>query len=277
MKTLELIQEVKSFTKKISDDHVSAFSAQAAFFIVLSAFPFIIFLLSLIKKLPFDQDDLVRIIASVFPQETSMLIDSVIQELYNKTTNTLLSISVVTTLWSASKGILSLAQGLNVIYEVPETRNYIVLRIINVIYTILFTIVLISMLVLIVFGNRLYHYIINRFAVLIPLANFLKSFRILFIAFFLIMIFAIMYKHLPNRSASWKHQIPGAIVSAVSWLIVSYVFSYWMDRFTNYSYMYGSLTGIIVTILWLYVMMNLFFIGAEINYYLSPNKTISNT
>lgn len=272
MKALELINQVKLFSKKINDDHVSAFSAQAAFFIVLSAFPFIIFLLSLIKLLPFDQADLVRIISSVFPQETSILIDSVIQELYNKTSNTLLSLSVLTTLWSASKGILSLVQGLNVIYEAPESRNYLILRIVNIIYTILFTILLVSMLVLIVFGNRLYHYIIRRFPLLIPLADFLKNFRVLFIAFFLITIFSIMYIHLPNRSTNWKHQIPGAIISSVSWLVVSYAFSFWLDRFTNYSYMYGSLTGVIVTILWLYFMMNLFFIGAEINYYLYPNK-----
>ena len=83
----------------------------------------------------------------------------------------------------------------------------------------------------------------------------------------LFLVFLILYKMLPNRKATLKSQVPGAILIAAGWSLFSYFFSIYFDMFPGFSNMYGSLTALIMVMLWLYICMNLLLYGAEINSY----------
>lgn len=272
MKVIRLIIMGKTFTDKYRDDHVSAFAAQAAFFIILSFFPFTMFLLTLTQFLPFTQSDIMDVILTVVPAESKSIVVAIVTDLFSKTSTTLLSFSIITALWSASRGILSITRGLNAIYGKNETRNYFILRFLSMLYTLIFSIVLVLVLTLLVFGNSLYRYIAKIAPLLKNVADIVLDFRMLGVITILVCFFTIMYRFIPNRNGALRHELPGALFAAACWSLLSFAFSIYVDHFSNFSYMYGSLTGIVIIMLWLYVCMTVFFIGAELNNALFPSK-----
>ena len=270
-----IINSLKLIITKIKDDNISAFSAQAALFIIVSFFPFTMLLLSLLQYTPLPSSTLMTIFNQALPTGINSMVISIIDEIYRSSLSaTLISVTAITTLWSAGKGFIAIIRGLNSVYEIKESRNYFFLRITATIYTLVFAIMIIGTIVLFVFGNQLYLWITNRFTVLKDLALLIISLRTLVGLIVLIVFFLIIYTVIPNRKSKILNQLPGAIVSAAGWMGFSYAFSFYIDNFSNYSSMYGSLTAIVLFILWLYFCMYILFIGAEINIALE-NKEVS--
>ena len=257
---------VKAFLKKLREDTVSAFAAQTAFFVILSFLPFLIFLLTLVKFLPIGPDKLLTAVQSVFPATLHDFIGVLLREVLQKTSGALVSISVAAALWSASRGVLVIIQGLNAVYGNKETRNYFRVRFLAVGYTMAFAVVLALTLLLLVFGNRIYVHIQSMVPLLKHSAVLLISLRTVMSFLVLTAFFFVLYVFVPNRKSPHKtSEIPGALLSAAGWLGFSYLYSFYIDRMSNYSAMYGSLTAIVLCMIWLYACMYIMFIGAELN------------
>lgn len=260
---------IRVFTAKLRDDSVSAFAAQAAFFIILSFFPFVMFLLTLLNYLPISVADLEIFSSSLFPESVSSILHTILSELIEKSSGTILSATVIAALWSASRGMLALVRGLNAVYGHKETRNYFLIRGVSMLYTLVFAALLIAALVLLVFGNQFYQLIITRLPLLGDLALLIISLRSLVTMAVLTLFFLLMYLIIPNRKSSILRELPGAILTAGGWLLFSFLFSYYIDHMGTFSYTYGSLTALAVCMLWLYFCMYILFIGAEVNMILS--------
>ncbi|ABX43829.1 YihY/virulence factor BrkB family protein [Lachnoclostridium phytofermentans] len=271
---ISIARVIRVFSHKLRDDYISAFSAQAAFFIFISFFPFAMFLLSIMQFLPFTENEVMNACRSVFPAAIQGFVISIITELYGKATSTaILSVTLVATLWSSSKGFLSIIRGMNGVYANTETRNYIVIRIKSAIYTLLFAFMIILFLVIFVFGNQLYLWIVKRFPVLKEFALVIISVRTIVGLCLLIVFFLFMFMVIPNRKTKLIKELPGAILASCGWMIFSYLYSFYIDNMSNYSYTYGSLTAIVLAMIWLYTCMYMMFIGAEVNSVLS-NPTV---
>ena len=260
-----LLLRIRTFTAKLREDSVSAFAAQAAFFIILSFFPFVMFLLTLLNYLPISSEDLYALTARIFPSTINNVLGSVFSELVEKSSGTVLSVTVIAALWSASRGMLSLVRGLNAVYGHKETRNYFLIRGISMLYTLVFAALLIVTLALLVFGNQIYHFIITRFPILGEPALLVMSLRSLVTMAILTLFFLLMYLVIPNRKSRILSELPGAILTAAGWLGFSLLFSFYIDHISTFSYIYGSLTALAVCMLWLYFCMYILFIGAEVN------------
>lgn len=260
-----IISLINTFNKKVRDDYISAFSAQAAFFIIISFFPFLMFLLTLLQYLPVSETSFLLNITKIFPESINSLIVTIVREIYDKASTTVISITVITALWSASRGFLAIVKGLNSVYRINETRNYFVLRFLSTLYTLVFTIVILISLGILVFGNRIYLWIESRIPFLSKMALVIISLRTIVGLGFLILFFLAMYTFIPNRKTKIIHELPGAILTAAGWLLFSYAYSYYIDNMGNFSYMYGSLTAIVLCMLWVYFCMYIMFIGAEFN------------
>ena len=257
---------IKAFLKKLREDKVSAFAAQTAFFVILSFLPFCIFLLTLVRYLPVGPERLLSAVQSVFPAMVHEFIGVLLKEVLQRTSGAFVSISVITALWSASRGFLVIIQGMNAVYGNKETRNYVVLRLLSVGYTLVFAVVLVLTLVLLVFGNRIYLSVQSRTPLLENAAFLIISLRTVTSFLFLAGFFFGLYLLIPNRKASHRTaELPGAVLSAAGWLGFSYLYSFYIDRMSDFSAMYGSLTAIALCMIWLYACMYIMFIGAELN------------
>ena len=254
------------FMERMRKDHVSAYAAQAAYFLIMSFIPFVLFLTAIVQYTPLTYREVRQAIMSVVPENLQGFVLNIVAEVFSKSA-AVLPLSALVALWSSGKGMQALINGLNTIYHVKETRNWLVNRIYSMFYMFLFVLALIASLLLLVMGNRI-HVLISGY---VPfLGNVIgrilgaKTFLVFVMLFF---VFLVLYRYLPNRRASLKSQVPGAFLTAVAWSVFSYLFSLHFTFFPNFSIMYGSLSTLILVMVWLYFCMNLLLYGAEINAY----------
>ncbi|WFR56221.1 YihY/virulence factor BrkB family protein [Anaerocolumna sp. AGMB13025] len=271
---ISIFRIIRAFNRKVADDFISAFSAQAAFFVMISFFPFIMLLLTLLQYLPIRESVLMTTLTQIFPSSITSLIITIISEIYDKASGTIISITAISALWSASRGIVAIIKGLNSVYAIRETRSYFKLRFLSSVYTFIFALMMIVTLVILVFGNRLYVWIESRIPILKDLALLIISIRTIAGLFILTVFFLLLYVVIPNRTTKVYKELPGALVSAAGWMGFSYLYSFYIDNMSNYSRMYGSLTAIVLFMLWFYFCMYIMFIGGEINVVLSSGDLV---
>lgn len=265
-----IIQLMKQFSQKIQNDNVNAFAAQSALFIIISFFPLIMVILNLLQFLPISSEEFIELLLQAFPDIFEPYVSEIVIDLYEKSSGTMLTITLLTSIWSASKGTLSLVRGLNRVYNIEETRNYIVLRIVSFFYTVAMIGLVLSSLLLLVLGNTLYQLILGFMPWLRTLLNLFIHTRTVVFLCFMVLFFMLIYKAIPARKSILMIQLPGAIFSSVAWMLFSYAFSFYFNHYGNYSYMYGSLTAIVLIMLWLYFCMYILFLGGEINHFFEP-------
>lgn len=269
---IEFIIDCKKIWDKYVKDEITVYAAQASFFIVIAFFPFIMLLLTLIQFIPaINKSDLLAILVRIMPNMLDSLVISIVDDLYIKSPGTILSITALVALWSAARGMMSIERGLNRIYGTFAKRNYIVRRLICSFYTLIFMVVCVVSLVLLVFGTSIQNLFVRIFPLLGAITQHVISFRSLLAMILFFSSFVGLYTVLPKKKQKPRNQIPGAVFSTVCWLLFSYAFSLYFTNFSNFSYMYGSLTAIVLLMLWLYFCICILFIGAEINCFLETS------
>ena len=257
---------VKRFSKRFEADNLTAYAAQATFFIFISIFPFLMLLLNLIKYIPiFNSENIEAWNLDFMSPTIGELLKSIVAEAGEKGSGALISITTIAALWACSKGVLGIIYGLNSIYKTTEKRGYIRLRAIAVFYTVAFIVALIVALILMVFGNKILDAILMNIPVLASLAESVRIVRWLVSLGFLVLFFMFIYTVIPERKTKLKNELPGALISAVGWIGFSALYSFYIDHFGNHSSVYGSLTAIVLFLLWLYFCMIILFFGAEVN------------
>ena len=261
-----VLQLLLGFMDRANGDHVGAYAAQAAYFLIMSFIPFILFLTTMIRYTPLTYNMVSETIRAFVPHNIQNFVLTIVSEVYGRST-AVVPISAIMALWSAGKAMQSLTNGLNTIYHVKETRNWLVTRMYAVVYTFMFGIAIIASLLLLVLGNQIQTMALKYIPFVGKIIGKVIGARTALVFAGLFLIFLILYKMLPNRKATFKSQVPGAVLIAAGWSLFSYFFSLYFELFPGFSNMYGSLTALIMVMLWLYICMNLLLYGAEINSY----------
>ncbi len=253
------------FMDRATRDHISAYAAQCSYFILLSFIPFILLLMTSVRYTPLTQNMILEAVVQIVPEEFQSFVKQIILEVYSKSM-AVVPLTAIITLWTAGKGMQGLTNGLNSVYQVYETRNYVLARIRSAAYTLLFIAVIVLTLIVLVFGNSIQEALSASYPLIGEIAKSIIQMRTGVSLAVLSLAFLLMYKFLPNRKATLKSQLPGAVISAVAWSVFSLIFSIYLEYF-NISNMYGSLTTIIMIMLWIYFCMFIVLLGAEINAY----------
>ena len=150
----KLIGNVKSFLDKCKRDKINAYSAQSAFFIILSIIPFLMVFSSLLQYTSVTESMLLEIIRHLMPEYVSPFLISLVDEVYSRSMG-IISITAIIAIWSAAKGVQYMTDGLNSVNDLEETRNWFVLRFWAVVYTVVFLVAIVFTLLVLVFGNQL--------------------------------------------------------------------------------------------------------------------------
>lgn len=258
---------MKKFLEKIKNDRISEYSAQSAYFIILSIIPFVLVFISLVQYISIDKDTLIYYAKQIIPNTFQEFSLNIIEEIYSKTITTL-SISIFFTIWSASKGCFAIMKGINDIYNV-EIKGYLYSKIRAFIFTILFMFLLILMLLVIVLGNNILNSIgdilvSDRIAWIL---DKMFKFKDIWVSIIIFLTFLFFYKYIPNCKLKFKNQIFGAFIVTIFWYILSYAFSLYVKIYNGFSMLYGSLTTIILFMIWAYALIYIILVGAEINSY----------
>lgn len=268
---VSVIKKLIKFIEKVMDtfgEHqLNAAAAHAAFFIMLSFIPCIILLFSLLQFTSIEKIDVLIFVQNMVPKEMLTFFTSIVNEAYRKTATTV-SLSAIMTLWSAGRGMMALTQGLQVIAGIRETRNYVAVRIRAALYTMVLLLSIIVFLLLGVFGDSLLRMITIKFPLTAYVANMILEVKNVFLLSFATIIFTLIYRFMSGSSLPLIRHMPGAALTSVGWSVYSFAFSIYVERYSGFSDMYGSLTTIVLIMLWLYFGMYITLIGAEANYLL---------
>lgn len=261
---LKIYKKIQKIGEAIAGNHVGAYAAQTAYFFMICMIPIILLLLTLVQYTPVTKADVMTAVIQVFPSSVDSMMTSIVNQVYNQSMG-IIPVTVLVALWSAGKGVLAMSTGLNCVYQCRETRNYVLLRLRATLYTVMFILVIILLLVLSVFGNSLNLFIGEHVPILAKAADQLIQARVFIAPVTLILFCLLTYEFLPNRRDRWMKHFPGAVFAAIGWMVVSWVFSVYVDIFEGFSSMYGSLTTIVLIMLWLYFCMYSILIGGVIN------------
>ncbi|MCH5274332.1 MAG: YihY/virulence factor BrkB family protein [Lachnospiraceae bacterium] len=262
---------IQDFQKEMNKKNISSFAASMAFFLFLSLVPMMILVCAILPYTSLTEQNLVNLITEFTVDALDPLISNVIADVYDKSVG-ILSIAAITTLWSASKGILALIRGLNEVNEVEEQRNYLILRTLASFYTVIMIVILILSLAINVFGNVLLDIILAKVPETRIVVDLFMNFRFLAVWLVLTVLFTTIYTYVPNKKLRFKMQLPGAVFSAVVWSLFSYFFSLYVERTDSFN-TYGSLSIIVIIMLWLYFGMYILLIGAQLNWFFEPEYT----
>ncbi|XCP84507.1 YihY/virulence factor BrkB family protein [Roseburia hominis] len=261
----KIVNKIMNFAGLVSKNRTGAYAAQSAYFFMLSLIPIILLLLAIVQYTPVTKADVMTAAVLVFPEESMQsFIVGIVNQVYNQS-QTVIPITALVALWSAGKGVLAMNTGLNCVYEIRETRNYFILRIRASIYTFVFIVAIVVALVLSVFGNSISIFVSSKFPIFEETMAYILQMRTV-ISFFMMLGFSLLiYRFLPNRKDKIKYQLPGAVFTSIGWLLISFIFSMYLTIFKGFSGLYGSMTAIILVMLWLYFCMYVMLLGGIIN------------
>jgi membrane protein len=248
---------------RIQKDHIGAYAAQSAFFMLVSIIPFLMLLASLLQYTPIDQAALIELLTNVMPDYIAPYIIEIVNEVFNQSI-AIVSISAVTAVWSAAKAIQYLTNGLNAVNDIEESRNYFLLRLYAVFHTIILLAIIVFLMFAVVFGDKLRIFLIGQFTLAASILRFLLKFRYLIVLVAMVLFFALVYKALPNRDAKYLQMIPSALAASLAWMIFSAGLGIYVNYFGGFS-MYGSLSVIVLLMFWIYVCMYIFLVCAELS------------
>lgn len=252
--------------RNMKSDRISASAAQCAYYVILSFIPFIILLLTLIQYTNVQPQQLFNIISKIIPHNMSEMVLGVVMEVYSKSIGTI-SLSLVITLFSADRGLYALIKGLRLVYNLNnnEEKSFIYLKLMSLIKTTVFIVMMIFGLVILVFGSSIISTIQESFGLLkgYTLVSEIISYLIALLIIFV--MFLCIFKFVPGHKITIKSQIPGAIFGSIALNIVSFLFARYLDIFKGFSITYGSLTTLMLIMMWTYTCFYIIFVGAEIN------------
>ncbi|MBQ7816944.1 MAG: YihY/virulence factor BrkB family protein [Oscillospiraceae bacterium] len=253
--------------KKLYDDsHIAAYSAEAAFFVLVSAVPLVMFAVILAGALaPLDIMGIREMLSAVFTEKISGQLAAAVKEIVSHSTVPLASVTMVFLLWAATKGVRSIGQGIDAIYKSEDEYNIVQLTIRSVLYTLVMVAACFASLAVLVFASPLENLaeksLGSKAKWLLVLLNMRNI--IFFITFTL--LFAFAYNVLAKSSLGFRSQLPGAAFAAAGWLVYSFGYSVYIKYFSNYSVLYGSFGAVMLFMLWLYMCMNILLCGALLN------------
>lgn len=251
--------------ERIASMQIPLYAANACYFLVLSIFPLLMIVLALVPYLPYSARDLLELLDQVVPTALMGTVETLIVNIYYNSSGTVLGISAVVTVWSASRGIFGIMTGLNHIYGVKEDRGYVMTRLISFAYTFALILVLVLTLMLQVFGPAVVGWFGWLQTPLMDLLARIIDLRSVWMVVIQVVLFTAIYMVLPNRRNGFRDSLPGAAVAAVGWQGFSFAFSFYVEYISDKSSIYGSVYTVALGMLWLYCCMYILLLGGGIN------------
>lgn len=253
-------------SSRIRNDMITVYAAQASFYVMISAVPFVMLLLSVSRFfVPIGYDEIFFAVKGVLPVKLHSLAETIMRELFYKSAVPVISLTAATSLWSASRGVAAVERGVRRVYGLNNTPGFFKTAAISLVRTVAFMALLLAALVVLVFGGSIVNMLAEKSVVFAQLEEMLERLSNIAAPIVFCVFFAFVYRSLSGRKARFSGQLFGAVFATVGWLGFSFGFSVYIENFSNYSYVYGSLAVIVLTMLWLYSCMIIFLLGAEVN------------
>ncbi|WP_411681391.1 YihY/virulence factor BrkB family protein [Clostridium thailandense] len=260
-----MIRLLLDLISRFNNDDVPALGSQLAYNLILSFFPFIIFLMTLIGHTSLNGNEILAALSRILPASAFDLISNTVSEVITTKHSQLMSFSLIFTVWSASAGFNAVIKGLNKAYGVPESRTFIKVRTISILCTLGMAFIVLIMMFLLILGGIIWNYAAYKLGFSHELLTLWTVIRYIIFISTAIFIITALYRYAPCKKLTWLEVLPGALFSTLNLILVSVAFAYYVNNFANYSIVYGSIGAIIILLTWLFLVSIIVILGGELN------------
>lgn len=252
---------------EVSKDEVTDRAAALSYYFLFALFPALLFLTALLGYLPMEglQDRLLAYARDVLPPDAASTLERTLDEIVSVRRGGLVSLGVLVALWASSNGMVSVMNTMNKVYDATERRSWWRRRALAVLLTLGFSAFIIAALVLMVFGPVIGAGVANRFGLGELFTTVWNVVSIPIVIACALIGIQLVYYLAPATERHWRWITPGAAVALAAWLVMSFGLRVWVSHFANYSATYGSIGGVILLMLWLYLTSVVLLVGAEID------------
>jgi membrane protein len=253
--------------RELLDDRIDDVGAMMAYYAILALFPMLVFILT-IAMLIVDADTIqqgVRIVTATVPHSTRELVAGRVQAFVDTARPGFAIGSAALALWGASRGAAAMSNALNAMFGKQETRPWWRCQVIAIAVTAVVALIVVLALALLVIGPHIGHWFADRFGLGGAFDTAWGLGRWIGAGLLVMVVWAILYKFLPNTRAPFRIFTPGAVVGVLLWLGISYAFGIYLDHFNSYEATYGALGGGIIFLTWLWLSNIALLFGAEVN------------
>ena len=255
---------------QMTEDDVWGRAAQLSYYFLLALFPLLIFLTSVIGIIlgsgTGTRHRLFNYLSQVMPPSAFKLVDDTMLEVSKSSNGGKISFGILVALWAASNGMGAISESLNAAYNVKETRPWWKARLYTIGLTIALSILIISALVLVLYGGTIGEKIAASYGFGDLFVTLWKILQWPIVLFFILLAFSLIYYFAPDlHDQDWKWVTPGSVIALALWLLVSFAFRIYLEFFDSYSATYGSLGAVIILMLWFYLTGLAILVGGEIN------------
>lgn len=258
---------------KMKEDNIFELSAQFSYYIILGIFPFLILSISILCNYSNFIYEILHTVESIVPEDVYKIVYSIVTKSVNSCAKPYISSSLIILLWSATAGSATIIAGINRAYGFTVNRNYFFMRLEGIIFSFAIMVTLQIIFALIVLGNEIINLMQNTSLLSDVLYSIIHIFRYVLPFLLMFLIFSAAYKYLTYEKVKFSFVFPGAAFATIGIIAGSTAYSYYIGTKTiYYNTIYGNLSGVIIFLLWIFIMSIIFLTGAEINYFAGKSR-----
>lgn len=255
---------IKELYRRYTDDEVAVYGAEMAYYFLLSVFPFLIFLTTLIGYLPLSGESFLESMANLLPYESYSVVRKNVEQVIHTRNLKLMSFGFISMVWASASGMGAVIRGINRALCRKDNRPFWVAIPLSLLFTILAAMLIVLFVILLISSRQIGAYFLGAGIPQLYWKGW-QALRYILGILASMLVFILLYKYSPCVKVRWVNAIPGAIFATGGWLLVSWLFSWYVNRFWNLSLVYGSISGIIGLLIWLYISAQLIILGGELN------------
>jgi len=267
LRELGFLGFLKKLYKRWSDNAITDRAAQLAYYFLFALFPFLSFLVTLTAYLPLQGavQELLARAGEVMPDEAMAIVQDQLQKLLTVQRPSLLTVSLLLAVWSASRGVDAIRTALNLAYDVKETRPFWKTQGMAIGITVIGALLVLVSITVIALGGKAGAWLAGQLGVQQIYAMVWAVLRWPITMVLIMFVAASLYYFLPDVEQEWRFITPGSVVGTALWLLTTWGFTQYAEHFGKYDVMYGSIGGMIVLLTWLYLTGLIFVLGGEVN------------
>ena len=249
-----------NLTLRCHHDQIFENAASLTYRIILAFFPFLIFLMSLLGMIDVDESAIMEGLFFVLPGEIAYLVSDFVHELSHTRSAGLMSTALFFSVYNSSNGFRAIVRITNRAYGLEDRRGFAQQVGLSFLLMCLFSVTLIVMLGLLVFGRQIWGlFFPGGHEFLLVAASGGSA------LFVLLLVTMLIFRLACATPIKARHILPGAAFTVVAWVVISGGFGYVISNFTQYPAVYGSIAGVFMLVLWLNIISMMLLIGNQIN------------
>ena len=276
MRMRKIISELQEMGADFGERKLPLYASSATYSIAIAMVPVVMLIVSLVQFLPITEGDILNYLREWMPEQVMTVVSDIIAGIYSGG-KTAVTVSILLTVWSASAAMRAIMRGIQAVYDdgsTPASQNIVIFYLRAILYMVVFVVILLLSFVIMAQGEAILRLLMRVFPDDDPLhaiAPYLRYGRFVVVTAILLAVFILMFRFIPARKVRLRAQVPGAVFSALSWVVFSLGFSYYIGL-SNHLGAYGIIGTSMIAMLWLYYCLLFLLAGAWLNCWLEKKR-----